>query len=112
MPAGASRGAAGAIELRDGDLARYRGLGCLRAVGTINDAINAAARAQPFAGQAELDAWLIGNGRHAEQGPAGRQTPRWRCRAFARACAAEQGLPLYAYAAAIGAGAVPALPRR
>jgi len=35
VPSGASTGAAEAVELRDGDAKRYRGLGCRRAVASI-----------------------------------------------------------------------------
>jgi enolase len=37
VPSGASTGSAEALELRDGDPARYRGLGCRKAVAIIND---------------------------------------------------------------------------
>ena len=39
MPSGASTGAHEAVELRDGDKARYGGKGVLKAVGHVNDAI-------------------------------------------------------------------------
>ena len=42
VPSGASTGAAEALELRDGELGRYRGLGCRRAVAHINDDIHTA----------------------------------------------------------------------
>ena len=51
VPSGASTGAAEALELRDGDAKRYRGLGCLKAAANINDTLNHALAGQSFAGQ-------------------------------------------------------------
>ena len=39
MPSGASTGAHEAVELRDGDKARYGGKGVLKAVGNVDDEI-------------------------------------------------------------------------
>src|SRR5271156_3349819 len=59
VPSGASTGAAEALELRDGDPQRYRGLGCRKAVGNIGGAIQDALAGQDFADQGALDAALI-----------------------------------------------------
>ena len=60
MPSGASTGAAEALELRDGDPARYGGLGCRKAVANVNGEIADALRGQPFDRPgATLDAALI-----------------------------------------------------
>ena len=44
VPAGASRGRHEAVELRDGDAARYRGLGVRRAVANVNEILAIANR--------------------------------------------------------------------
>src|SRR4051794_14761547 len=59
VPSGASTGTAEAKELRDGDPARYGGLGCRRAVANVVGPIAGAVCGRPFATQAELDAALI-----------------------------------------------------
>jgi enolase len=110
VPSGASRGAAEAIELRDGDPARYRGVGCLGAVASVDGPIAAAARGRLFAGQAELDAFLIALDGTPNKARLGANALLAVSLAFARACAAERGAPLFAYAAEL-AGAAPRLPR-
>src|SRR5947209_5157223 len=56
VPSGASTGAAEALELRDGEPDRYRGLGCRKAVGHVNRELNDALAGREFALQADLDA--------------------------------------------------------
>ncbi|HET8874765.1 MAG TPA: phosphopyruvate hydratase [Casimicrobiaceae bacterium] len=58
VPSGASTGAAEAHELRDGDPARYGGLGVLRAVANVNTEIDRALRGVDGADQASVDARL------------------------------------------------------
>jgi enolase len=59
VPSGASTGRHEALELRDGDKTRYRGLGVLRAVENVNKVIaQVLAGRSPFP-QAEIDAELI-----------------------------------------------------
>src|SRR5690242_16935200 len=59
VPSGASTGAAEAIELRDGDPQRYRGLGCRKAVENILVELNDGLVGQAFDSQATLDQRLI-----------------------------------------------------
>src|SRR5438552_8923531 len=59
VPSGASTGRAEAIELRDGDPARYRGLGCRTAAGHISGRLHSALVGRAFAEQPELDQALI-----------------------------------------------------
>src|SRR5689334_10495320 len=56
VPSGASTGSAEALELRDGDPRRYRGLGCRRAVEHVNGVLNEHLRHREFPEQADLDA--------------------------------------------------------
>ncbi len=59
VPSGASTGKSEALELRDGDPQRYRGLGCRKAVANINGGINQAVTGRELRDQAELDRALI-----------------------------------------------------
>src|SRR3954471_24778541 len=59
VPSGASTGSAEAHELRDGDAARYAGLGCRRAVENIRGELHSALSGQQFAFQPELDQALL-----------------------------------------------------
>src|SRR5438128_1462917 len=59
VPSGASRGAHEALELRDGDAGRYRGLGVRRAVANVNDEIAPALRGRDALDQTAIDRLLI-----------------------------------------------------
>ncbi|MGA2592646.1 MAG: phosphopyruvate hydratase, partial [Bryobacteraceae bacterium] len=59
VPAGASTGTAEALELRDGDPRRYRGLGCRKAVAHVEEEIARALAGMSFADQTALDHALI-----------------------------------------------------
>src|SRR5687767_5936466 len=59
VPSGASTGSAEALELRDHEPTRYRGLGCRKAVANINQEINDALHERSFANQQELDQALL-----------------------------------------------------
>src|SRR2546426_209907 len=54
VPSGASTGAHEAVELRDGDVARYGGKGVLKAVANVNGEIAAAVRGRAADDQAGL----------------------------------------------------------
>src|SRR5205823_2241855 len=59
VPSGASKGAAEAVELRDGEAQRYRGLGARRAAGNVSGVLNDVLAGRAFGSQAELDQALI-----------------------------------------------------
>ena len=101
VPSGASTGSAEALELRDGDARRYRGLGCRRAASHVGGAIQAALARQPFADQAALDAALLALDGTPNKGRLGANALLAVSLAFARAVAAERGVPLYAHFATI-----------
>ena len=101
VPSGASTGSAEALELRDGDARRYRGLGCRRAAGHVGGAIQAALAGQPFADQAALDAALLALDGTPNKGRLGANALLAVSLAFARAVAAERGVPLYQHFATI-----------
>lgn len=59
VPSGASTGIHEALELRDGDKARYLGKGVLKAVGNVNGPIRKALKGKTFATVKDLDATLL-----------------------------------------------------
>ncbi|MGW4349997.1 phosphopyruvate hydratase [Streptomyces sp. NPDC004690] len=59
VPSGASTGTREAVELRDGDQARYHGQGVLGAAGNINGEISQALTGRGFASAADIDGALI-----------------------------------------------------
>ena len=58
VPSGASTGAFEAVELRDGDSARYGGKGVLTAVGNVNDVIGPELVGMDATDQRLIDAWV------------------------------------------------------
>jgi len=97
VPSGASRGRAEALELRDGDPARYRGLGCRIAVANVNTTIYEAFKGRSFAAQDALDSALIQFDGTANKSAVGANAILSVSLAFARAAAADLGLPLYQF---------------
>jgi enolase len=111
VPSGASTGAGEALELRDGEPRRYRGLGCRRAVASVTGAIRGAVLGREFANQAGLDECLLALDGTPNKSKLGANAILAVSLAFARAVAAQAGLPLYRHFAGL-AGVDPAfLPR-
>jgi len=101
VPSGASTGSAEALELRDGDPKRYRGLGCRTAVANVEGPIAAAVTGIELASQHALDAALIALDGTANKSRLGANALLGVSLAFARAVAAERELPLYRHFASI-----------
>jgi enolase len=97
VPSGASTGANEAVELRDGDPARYGGMGVLTAVGHVNTTIAAAVRGLNASDQRGLDAALMALDGTANKARLGANAILGVSLACARAAAAALGLPLYRY---------------
>jgi len=110
VPSGASKGAAEAVELRDGEAQRYRGRGTRRAAGHVSGALNDALAGRSFDTQAELDQVLIALDGTPNKSRLGANALLAVSLAYARAQARERRVPLYAYLAEL-TGATPALPR-
>jgi enolase len=111
VPSGASTGAAEALELRDRDPQRYGGLGCRKAVANVAREMHQALAGPNFADQAELDRALIELDGTPNKSRLGANAILAVSVAFARACAQEQGVPLYRHLAGM-LGTVPdSLPR-
>ena len=97
VPSGASTGSREAIELRDGDKARYLGKGVLKAVQNINIEIAESILGLDASEQAFLDRTLIElDGTH-NKARLGANATLAVSMAVARAAAEESGLPLYRY---------------
>ncbi|HET9820513.1 MAG TPA: phosphopyruvate hydratase [Burkholderiaceae bacterium] len=107
VPSGASTGSREAIELRDGDKARYLGKGVLRAVEHINTEISEAVLGLDASEQAFLDRTLIDLDGSDNKGRLGANATLAVSMAVARAAAEESGLPLYRYFGGMGAHQLP-----
>lgn len=112
VPSGASTGTAEALELRDRDPKRYRGLGCRTAVANVNEVLNDALRGQDF-DQESLDRAMIALDGTPNKARLGANAILAVSLAFARAVAAEKQLPLYHHLAEVYAPgpAIDVLPR-
>lgn len=111
VPSGASTGRAEAIELRDGDAARYGGLGCRQAVANVNGPICDALRGREFADQRSIDEALIALDGTPNKSRLGANAILATSLAFARAVAAQGNIPLYEHFAAMIGGRPQTLPR-
>jgi enolase len=97
VPSGASTGAHEAVELRDGDMARYGGKGVLRAVGNVNGEIAAAVAGRDALDQPGLDRALIELDGSPNKGRLGANALLGVSLATAHAAASAEGQPLYRY---------------
>jgi enolase len=111
VPSGASTGAAEAVELRDGDPKRYRGLGCRRAAANVGREINAALAGCEFETQEQLDGALLSLDGTPNKSRLGANAILSVSIAFARAAAAQRTVPLYQHFADILGQSVRRLPR-
>ena len=110
VPSGASTGSAEALELRDGDPARYGGLGCRQAVENVNTAIAGALAGQSFEDQVQLDHRLLDLDGTSNKSRLGANALLAVSLAFARAHACHRGLPLYRHFAGLLGNTMPKLP--
>lgn len=111
VPSGASTGSAEALELRDGDPSRYRGLGCRKAAAQVNHPIRDAVRNREFNHQSALDESLLQLAQQHHHPMLGANAILAVSLAFARASAAALQIPLYQHFAAIAGLPLNALPR-
>ena len=100
VPSGASTGSHEAIELRDGDQARYRGKGVLQAVKNVNEELASALIGQDF-DQQSLDQTMIKIDGTANKSRLGANALLGISLAFAHASARSAKQPLYRYFAQI-----------
>ena len=107
VPSGASTGAHEAVELRDGDSARYDGKGVLRAVGNVNGEIASAVAGRDALDQEGLDRSLIDLDGSPNKGRLGANALLGVSLAVAHAAAAAEEQPLYRYLGGASAHRLP-----
>jgi enolase len=107
VPSGASTGAHEAVELRDGDEARYQGKGVTKAVDAVNGEIFDALAGMDAEDQRGIDAALIKLDGTKNKSRLGANAILGVSMACAKAAAETSGLPLYRY---IGGAAAHVLP--
>ena len=95
VPSGASTGEHEAVELRDGDAARYGGKGVRTAVGHVNGEIRDRVKGLDAADQRGLDAALIDLDGTSNKGRLGANAILAVSMAACRAAAAASGIPLF-----------------
>jgi enolase len=107
VPSGASTGTHEAVELRDGDKARYHGKGVLRAVESVNGEIADAITGMDATDQRRIDLTLIElDGTH-NKGRLGANALLAVSLATAKAAADAVSLPLWRYVGGVGAHILP-----
>jgi len=107
VPSGASTGANEAVELRDGDPARFGGKGVLRAVANVDEEVAVRLVGMDAADQAAIDAELIDLDGTPNKARLGANAILGVSLACAHAAAASHELPLYRYLGGVGARTMP-----
>ena len=107
VPSGASTGVHEAVELRDGDKARYGGKGVRRAVANVTDTIGPAIYGLDAADQPGIDALLCELDGTPNKSVLGANAILGVSLACAHAAAASYDLPLYRYLGGVGARILP-----
>ena len=107
VPSGASTGAHEAVELRDGDKARYLGKGVLKAVEAINGEITDAILGLDAEDQRDIDTAMIELDGTENKARLGANAILGTSLAVAKAAASARGLPLYSYIGGVSAHLLP-----
>ncbi len=107
VPSGASTGVHEAVELRDGDAARYGGKGVLKAVDNVNSLIADELWGFDALDQVGLDEYLIELDGTPNKGKLGANAILGVSLAAAKAAAWASGLPLYRYIGGVSAQTLP-----
>lgn len=107
VPSGASTGAHEAVELRDGDKARYLGKGVAKAVAAVNGDIAEALIGLDAEDQRELDMAMIDLDGTPNKSRLGANAILGVSLAAAKAAADARGLPLYRYVGGVSARTLP-----
>ena len=97
VPSGASTGEHEAVELRDGDKARYQGKGVLRAVENVNSEIKSSLLGKEATDQRNIDEMLITLDGTENKARLGANATLAVSMAVAHAAAIDAALPLYRY---------------
>ncbi|MBN9021279.1 MAG: phosphopyruvate hydratase [Rhizobiales bacterium] len=107
VPSGASTGAHEAVELRDGDGARYLGKGVMKAVEAVNGEIFDAVGGMEAEGQLHIDRTLIELDGTPNKARLGANAILGVSLAVAKAAAEASALPLYRYVGGLNAHVLP-----
>jgi enolase len=107
VPSGASTGAYEAVELRDGDKARYGGKGVQKAVSSVNEMLGPALEGLDATAQREIDEKLIELDGTPNKANFGANAILGISLATARAAATSLGLPLFRYLGGPSAATLP-----
>ncbi len=107
VPSGASTGAFEAVELRDGDKARYGGKGVLKAVENVNEAIAEEIIGFDATDQREIDAVMLELDGTDNKAKLGANAILGVSLAVAQAAAESSGLPLFRYVGGPNAHVLP-----
>jgi enolase len=107
VPSGASTGFHEAVELRDGDPARFGGKGVTKAVQNVNTVIAPELVGRDATDQVGLDAQMIALDGTPNKGNLGANAVLGVSLAVAKAAAASAGLPLYKYIGGASAHVLP-----
>jgi enolase len=107
VPSGASTGAHEAVELRDGDAARYLGKGVTKAVDAVNGEITEALLGIDAEDQRDVDLAMIQLDGTENKARIGANAILGTSLAVAKAAANARGLPLYSYIGGVSAHVLP-----
>ena len=107
VPSGASTGAHEAVELRDGDKARYGGKGVLKAVAAVSGELADALSGLESTEQVAIDQMMVELDGTENKGRLGANAILGVSLAAAKAAAEEAGLPLYRYVGGVHARTLP-----
>ncbi|HUR43909.1 MAG TPA: phosphopyruvate hydratase [Aestuariivirga sp.] len=107
VPSGASTGAHEAVELRDGDKARYLGKGVTKAVGAVNGEIFDTLAGMEAEDQAAIDLAMVALDGTSNKARLGANAILGVSLAMAKAAAEASGLPLYRYVGGANARTLP-----
>ncbi|GAB4486047.1 MAG: phosphopyruvate hydratase [Anaerolineales bacterium] len=107
VPSGASTGVHEALELRDGDKARYGGKGVLKAVEAVNEEIADVLYGMDAFDQTIIDMEMIAADGTPNKSKYGANATLGVSLAVARAAAESAGMPLYRYLGGISARVLP-----
>ena len=107
VPSGASTGAHEAVELRDGDKARYLGKGVLKAVAAVNGEIADTLLGLDAEDQQDIDRAMVELDGTPNKARLGANAILGVSLAAAKAAASARGLPLYSYVGGVSAHVLP-----
>ncbi len=107
VPSGASTGQHEAVELRDGDKARYGGKGVLKAVEAVNETISEELYGEEALDQVDIDQIMIELDGTPNKSRLGANAILAVSLAVAKAAAQSVGLPLYRYLGGVHAHVLP-----